>query len=642
MASIKVCEIDVKSINDATKQCQKLTGELNKANKASNNLNNSLSKGSGKTYQFDIENRVTLKNNNSSNSFNASNNQAINNLQWQVNQQNLTRAVLADLELGKVHEDWKGQTEWNDALWGDISSAIKSVLPQRFQKVFESELLKKTVEDAKNAGKTNNEQVAKQLAIYLNRTAAINPDENPDAAVNKFKLNTRALEGLEKEREAIEEREKFLQEKKAKSTSLENNFIIPGGDDAFETVLDPVSSITALKNIQTEMDLLNQKKQAVDSLISNIKKEQEVLSAKTNNKGISSENDSDNLAADSEAIESVNKTTLIIYQQQYDWVTKIAEMRRREREEAERLAELASRQAVVDQGRANAAGIVADWQFNQLSEKDKIGFQEQNALNNIDQSFNNQLAWDNKARVDAGFDPLSQDDAAKLEQYRIYEEAKTAVKQQATQARNNLEQQEAAQQKAYMQQGLASMDSAMNGLMGIAESTKGRQSGTYKALFAMSKAFHVAQATLNLHSAVSDALSDKTAPTTASKFANMAAVAAAGVNLLSSITSLTFSGQAHAGIDYIPREGTWLLDRGERVVDSRTNADLKQYLRNNNGSSGGGGSVSINVPLSIQSGGSGNGGMSMDDINMLAGMIKSKVFEVVSNEQRPGGILSRG
>ncbi|MDO6488228.1 tape measure protein [Colwellia sp. 6_MG-2023] len=39
-------------------------------------------------------------------------------------------------------------------------------------------------------------------------------------------------------------------------------------------------------------------------------------------------------------------------------------------------------------------------------------------------------------------------------------------------------------------------------------------------------------------------------------------------------------GMAHEGIDSIPKEGTWLLDKGERVVDSRTNADLKNYLGN--------------------------------------------------------------
>jgi len=42
---------------------------------------------------------------------------------------------------------------------------------------------------------------------------------------------------------------------------------------------------------------------------------------------------------------------------------------------------------------------------------------------------------------------------------------------------------------------------------------------------------------------------------------------------------LALAGMAHDGIDNVPKEGTWLLDKGERVVDSRTNADLKQALK---------------------------------------------------------------
>lgn len=53
--------------------------------------------------------------------------------------------------------------------------------------------------------------------------------------------------------------------------------------------------------------------------------------------------------------------------------------------------------------------------------------------------------------------------------------------------------------------------------------------------------------------------------------AGMAATMAAG-------KSMSLVGMAHSGLDDIPEEGTWLLDKGERVVDSRTNADLKGYL----------------------------------------------------------------
>ena len=35
---------------------------------------------------------------------------------------------------------------------------------------------------------------------------------------------------------------------------------------------------------------------------------------------------------------------------------------------------------------------------------------------------------------------------------------------------------------------------------------------------------------------------------------------------------------AHDGIDNIPKEGTWLLDGGERVLNPQQNKDLTNYL----------------------------------------------------------------
>ncbi|WP_374701454.1 phage tail tape measure C-terminal domain-containing protein [Pseudomonas sp. NBRC 111129] len=62
--------------------------------------------------------------------------------------------------------------------------------------------------------------------------------------------------------------------------------------------------------------------------------------------------------------------------------------------------------------------------------------------------------------------------------------------------------------------------------------------------------------------------------------AAIAAAAAAGV-LMTGVGS-ALSGQAHAGIDSIPREGTWLLDGGERVLSPAQNKDLTGYLQRAN------------------------------------------------------------
>lgn len=48
-----------------------------------------------------------------------------------------------------------------------------------------------------------------------------------------------------------------------------------------------------------------------------------------------------------------------------------------------------------------------------------------------------------------------------------------------------------------------------------------------------------------------------------------------------------FGGIAHGGLDYVPRESTYLLDRGERVISPSQNADLTEFL------SGGGSGPSV-------------------------------------------------
>src|SRR5690606_3549247 len=45
-----------------------------------------------------------------------------------------------------------------------------------------------------------------------------------------------------------------------------------------------------------------------------------------------------------------------------------------------------------------------------------------------------------------------------------------------------------------------------------------------------------------------------------------------------SMKSVNISGMAHDGIDNIPKEGTWLLDGGERVLNPEQNKDLTRYL----------------------------------------------------------------
>lgn len=89
---------------------------------------------------------------------------------------------------------------------------------------------------------------------------------------------------------------------------------------------------------------------------------------------------------------------------------------------------------------------------------------------------------------------------------------------------------------------LGTTASIFGSLAELSKAFQGEQSNTYKALFAVSKGFAIAQAGLNLSSALSQTLADPSALTPAQKFANYAAVATAGGQLVSAISSASYGG----------------------------------------------------------------------------------------------------
>ncbi|HIF5500078.1 TPA: tape measure protein [Pasteurella multocida] len=122
----------------------------------------------------------------------------------------------------------------------------------------------------------------------------------------------------------------------------------------------------------------------------------------------------------------------------------------------------------------------------------------------------------------------------------------------------------------------SAMSSALMSTTELIGQAAGKQSGIYKAMFAASKAFAIAESIVKIQQGIANAAS---LPWPGNLGA-IASVISATSSIISTIsgTTMNLSGQAHSGIDNIPREGTWLLDKGERVVDSRTNQDLKKFL----------------------------------------------------------------
>jgi hypothetical protein len=123
-----------------------------------------------------------------------------------------------------------------------------------------------------------------------------------------------------------------------------------------------------------------------------------------------------------------------------------------------------------------------------------------------------------------------------------------------------------------------------------------------------------------------------------------AAAAAATAPMVAGVASTALMGMAHDGIDTIPREGTWLLDGGERVLNPNQNRDLTQYLRNANDAGAGtgrAGGITINAPVTVQA----QPGMSDETArrqgDMMGEGLRQTIRQVVNEEFTQGGSMWR-
>lgn len=140
---------------------------------------------------------------------------------------------------------------------------------------------------------------------------------------------------------------------------------------------------------------------------------------------------------------------------------------------------------------------------------------------------------------------------------------------------------EEAYQNAKLELQAKSTAGYMEGMLGGFASLVDENSKTYAVLFAAQKAFAVAQAMLNIPAAYSKAYDAVVGTPFVGPYiapAVGAAAAALQVAQAASMKSVNLTGMAHDGIDNIPKEGTWLLDGGERVLNPEQNKDLTRYL----------------------------------------------------------------
>ena len=104
----------------------------------------------------------------------------------------------------------------------------------------------------------------------------------------------------------------------------------------------------------------------------------------------------------------------------------------------------------------------------------------------------------------------------------------------------------------------------------------GEQSAAYKLMFAAQKGFAIAQSIVAIQTGIANAM----ALPFPENLGAAATVAAQTASIISNIQAVTLTGMAHDGIANIPEEGTWLLNKGERVLNPQDNKAFTDFINN--------------------------------------------------------------
>ncbi|WP_448661247.1 tape measure protein [Enterobacter hormaechei] len=224
------------------------------------------------------------------------------------------------------------------------------------------------------------------------------------------------------------------------------------------------------------------------------------------------------------------------------------------------------------------------------------------------------------------------------ENTQLYEDAKTAIQQQAANERINIARTEAQRQVDVVNTMLNGISQGFDGLATIIANSKGKNNAAYKALFAISKGFATAQAALNLQLAISNAMASGPFPW---NMAAMAQVAAAGGSLISSIASVGYSGGRRYG-GTVSAGNAYRINEDGRSEIFQTAGGQQAFIPNQSGKiipadkAGGGGGVVQHITFEINT----TGGI--DDATkawIVKSMKQVALFQINDQANRPNGMI---
>ncbi|KKI48984.1 tail protein (tape measure) [Obesumbacterium proteus] len=223
-----------------------------------------------------------------------------------------------------------------------------------------------------------------------------------------------------------------------------------------------------------------------------------------------------------------------------------------------------------------------------------------------------------------------------------FEDGKTAIARQAANERIKIFQNEQQRQVDTMNTLLGGIGDGFSGLAEIVSKSAGDSSAAYKALFAISKGFAVAQAGLNLQLAISNAMASGPFPW---NMTAMAQVAATGGQLISSIGGVSYGGGREHGGPVSANSMYRVGEGGKPEIYQASNGS--QYMipgdngrvisnRDMQGGGSGGASIQQEIHFHIET----TGGIDDATMAKMSQMMKQvTLFHISDQANRPGGLI---
>ena len=254
-----------------------------------------------------------------------------------------------------------------------------------------------------------------------------------------------------------------------------------------------------------------------------------------------------------------------------------------------------------------------------------------------DESFNsvNTQYQDRQNQINAR-DERGEFELPELERFELLEVAK----QEHLDNMWAMEQDHALKEQALSEQlqnaKLQNYGNTMGAMAGLLGAFAGENNRISQMMFAAQKGYALAQIFMNNKVALSEAWASAPFPYNVPAV-TMAALETGALAAAAQAITPSFSGIAHGGLDYVPKESTYLLDKGERVLSPRQNTDLTKFMASSQKTN------EANVNISVAVDARGNSQMTGDVPDALgrkmAEGMKQVAKNVIMQEKRHGGLL---